>query len=146
MLRSIRRTAGDLEHSYNCFYYIQTNVLGQPPEGINFIDEKDARSSWLETHHQVPATDYFDEDFLRSHNFRFAATSTDLRSFTPTGPNYEPEPGDIVLVPGRDNNVDLGEQFKHVAIIQGSRSGAIVRLRQKFDPFNRVVDLTSRNS
>jgi hypothetical protein len=142
VLAGVPQTARDLEHSYNCFYYVQTSVLGQPPDGIDFVDQDNPRRGALERAHRVPATDYLDEGFLKSHNFRFAATSADLRSFTPLGPNYEPEPGDIVLVPGQDENLDLGEQFKHVGIIHGSRSGAIVRLRQKFDPFNPVVDLT----
>jgi hypothetical protein len=136
------QTARNLETSYNCFFYVQTNVLSRTPTGINFVTPENVSRGTLEWRHQVPGTDYFDGDFLTSLGYRFAATSTDLRSFSPLGPNYEPEPGDIVLVPGQDENLKMNEQFKHVAMIQGTRSGAIIRLRQKFDPFNRVIDLT----
>jgi hypothetical protein len=60
------QTARDLEGSYNCFFYVQTNVLGQTPAGINFVSTStDMGWSVKELGHQVPGTDYFDESFLR---------------------------------------------------------------------------------
>jgi hypothetical protein len=50
--------------------------------------------------------------------------------------------GDIILVPGTDNNLPNGEQYVHVGIVYGVRNGTVTRIRQKFDPFHGVVDLT----
>jgi hypothetical protein len=135
VLAGVPQTARDLETSYNCFFYVQTNILGHTPNGIDFHWGVDPRNGWLESHHEVPATDYFDDQFLTSHGYHFVGNPGDMLLNI-----YQP--GDIILVPGQDNNVDMGEQYKHVAIVYGTNNGYITRIRQKFDPFNRVIDLT----
>jgi hypothetical protein len=137
ILAETPQTADNLEDSYNCFYYVQTNVLGHTPNGIEFHPAIDPRSGWAELNHQVPGTDYFDETFLRSQGYHFVALKSDLQAAI-----YEP--GDIVLVPGQDADLKMNEQFKHVAIVYATNGrGVITRLRQKYDPFHGVVDLTT---
>jgi hypothetical protein len=129
------QTGKTLDDSFNCFFYAQTAIEGMLPPGMSRPSPLDPTRGIRETQHKAPSTDYFDESFLTAHGYSLAFATTDM-----TVGKFQP--GDVILVPGQDPNVNMNEKYDHAAIVLGTRGDAISRIRQKASPFLCVVDLT----
>jgi hypothetical protein len=120
--------------SFNCFYYVRTVVEGARPKDLG-ITTASGLTNW------GPETTYIDEAYLRAHRYYLLTKRSAL-----TGDRDSYQPGDIILVPGRDSTLGgvlAGNQrYTHAAVVRGTRGGRITRIRQKVDPFSCVVDLT----
>jgi hypothetical protein len=131
LLRKLPQTAklvrGTFDsESYNCFYYVETEVEKQLPYVIPY------RHGALST---SPSMAYIDDGYLLGKNYNLVGTTASLSENV-----YRT--GDIILVPGRDATLSPDQQFKHAALVLGTRDGVITRIRQKIDAFKCVVDLT----